>query len=130
MANEVRENPGRAPLRKAKQKFSSWIARHGLPPAPISRNTVYIYAHELFVLGDANWEQEHRLSTLKMLEELRANANKAYEQEFGGNSLYREAFLESILDTPEARALLTIDRDLAMDSDDKWVEMGSKVLCG
>lgn len=119
MANEIRAKPSRTPLRQVKETLCVWTKNRGLPVVPIAATTVFLYAHNIFVGQKAIWKRELRMSMLEVLQELRSIANKVYENDFRGIPQYRNAFLDSMLDTPEARALLTVSRDLDTDSDDE-----------
>lgn len=115
----IMADPSRKPLRQVKETLCTWTRNRGLPVVPISATTVFLYAHNIFVGQKAVWKHELRMSLLNVLAELRSVANKAYENDFRGMIQYRKAFLDSILDTPEARALATVERDLDTDSDSR-----------
>lgn len=118
VANKIREDSTKAPLRQVQESFCAWAKSQGLPIVPISANSIFQYAHHLFVDGKANWIHEYRLTMLKMLGKIRTVANGCYENDLRGNPRWRKAFLAPIFDTPEARALETVDRDLDSGSDD------------
>lgn len=115
--DEIKNNPGRQPLRKVYVSLKIWINNHQIPFVPITRNVLVCYAHEIFTSPGASWKLEHRKTMLDMLESLRMCANKPYGLALENIPKYREAFLNSVYDYPEAKALEMVDRDLTLDSD-------------
>lgn len=118
VAKEI-ENPARRALAEVHKQFSAWLKIQRLPMVPISAAIIYLYAHQVFVEPKANWKHEYRMQMLTMLAELRTVANKGYESDFRGNVTWRKAFLDPIFDTPEVRALETVDRDLGEESENR-----------
>ena len=120
VADEIRSNPGREPLRKVYVSLKTWISNnYNIPFTPISKTIIIIYAHEIFTVVGAVWKLEHRKTMLDMLESLRTCANKRYRRDLEGVAAYREAFLDSIYDCPEAKGLETVERELTAEENER-----------
>lgn len=119
VADEIKNNPARDPLRKVYESLKTWIANYQIPITPMPKNIIVSYAHEIFTAPGAGWKLDHRRTMLGMLESLRICANRPYKRDLHGVSAFREAFFTSVYEFPEAKALEAVDRDLTLDEDER-----------
>jgi hypothetical protein len=109
VSNERRE---KETLQKVYNSLITWLELHDLPPVPMSRFALYLFAYEIFISPEAQWDSSSRLAMLEMLEDLRLAANKVYLPYLSPYSSFVRSFSTSLMEGPEVKGLETVDTDL------------------